>query len=266
MAFSRVQSKRSVIRRTAHRRSLRRAAAIVALVAGALGPAATASGQARGIDVSRFQGKIKWQQVAKTKTRFAFVQASRGRGDDCAVVPESCGRDLYYRRNYRRARAYGIRVGAYHRAFAGGRTTAGVTLDARAEADVFISEVGAVSSGDLLPALDVEHPFGGLNAQRLQLWLRTWLERVEAALGVKPIIYTNASSWSATGDTTEFALAGNPLWVANWGVPEPAVPADYWGGQGWSIWQYTSSGRVRGIAGNVDRNRAGVPLREVTVP
>ncbi len=81
------------------------------------------------------------------------------------------------------------------------------------------------------------------------------MNRVEKKLGVKPIIYTNASSWSATGDTTSFAADGYPLWVANFDVDRPLVPASNWGGKSWTIWQYTSSGRVRGIDGNVDRNR-----------
>ena len=72
---------------------------------------------------------------------------------------------------------------------------------------------------------------------------------------MKPLIYTNASSWSATGDTTWFAHNGHPLWVANFDVPKPLVPAQNWAGKGWSIWQYTSSGRARGIQGAVDRNK-----------
>jgi hypothetical protein len=55
--------------------------------------------------------------------------------------------------------------------------------------------------------LDVETPFTGLDSTRLQIWVRAWLKRVKAALGRKPMIYTNASSWGATGGTVEFARA-----------------------------------------------------------
>ena len=54
---------------------------------------------------------------------------------------------------------------------------------------------------------------------------------------------------------TVMALAGHPLWVANFDVPSPLVPAQNWAGKGWSIWQFTSSGRVKGIDGAVDKNR-----------
>ena len=73
-------------------------------------------------------------------------------------------------------------------------------------------------------------------------------------LGRKPIVYTNRTSWAQTGDTLSFAQRGHALWVANWDVSAPLVPADNWAGESWTIWQYTSSGSVPGIAGRVDRN------------
>jgi lysozyme len=227
---------------------------------------ATSPARARGIDVSRFQGKIDWDRVAETNIEFAFIQGSRGSGHDCAVVPERCGADEFYGRNYRRARAAGIRVGAYHRAFADGDGRKEAKSDARAEARLFLEQVGAFRRGDLLPALDVESPFGGLNSRRLRVWLRTWLRRVEEALGVKPLIYTNYSSWQETGDTSAFAQVGHRLWIANYGVDEPLVPAEDWAGERWSIWQFTSNGKVAGIEGPVDKNRLRVALGEISVP
>ena len=235
------------------------------LAAGLLLPASTVGGTGRlpGIDVSRFQGTINWSKVASSGIRFAFVQASRGSGDDCAVRSSECGADGYYDRNYERARSHGIRVGPDHRAFVQGNTIAKAKADARAEADVFVEEVGRLIRKDLRPALDVETPFRGVNERRLRIWIRVWLRRVDKKLGPKPIIYTNTTSWAATGDTTEFADNGHRLWVANWGVRSPSVPAGNWSGGGWSIWQFTNSGRVRGIAGRVDRNRLRVRFSRI---
>lgn len=219
----------------------------------------------RGIDVSRFQGKIAWDRVGRTQIGFAFVQASRGSGADCTVVPERCGADEYYEINYRGARANGIRVGAYHRAFASGPGIRGAKADARAEANAFIAQVGTLRHRDLLPVLDVETPFTDLDDKELRVWVHTWLDRVERKLGRKAIVYTNQSSWLATGDTTEFALLGHPLWVANYGVSRPAVPALNWAGFGWSVWQFTSSGHVRGVDGSVDKNRLSNGFRGISV-
>jgi GH25 family lysozyme M1 (1,4-beta-N-acetylmuramidase) len=241
-----------------------------ALAAALLWLALTAgpSGAARqqGIDVSRFDDRIDWERVAGDGIEFAFVQASRGAGDDCAVKPRRCGRDGLYGSNYQGARAAGIPVGAYHRAFVTGRGRSTVKADAKAEAAIFTDEVGRLRPGDLRPALDFEMPFAeGLEAKHLMLWARVWLRRVKADLGVKPVIYTNVSSWAATGDTTEFALDGNPLWVANWGVSRPAVPAANWAGKSWSVWQYTSDGSVAGIGGRVDRDVLRGGLRALSV-
>jgi len=236
---------------------------VVALLA--LAPAVAAAKPKRGIDVSRFQDEIDWERVGRTKVEFAFVQASRGDGLDCSVVPDRCGADEFYGANYEGARAAGLRVGAYHRAFAGGGGREETKNDARAEANLFVDQVGELRDGDLLPALDVETPFGGLSEKGLRRWIRAWLDRVRSRLGAKPIVYTNSSSWLATGDTRLFARRGHPLWVANFGVDSPAVPAANWDGEGWSVWQFTSSGRVSGIEGSVDRDRIRVGWRRVSV-
>jgi lysozyme len=208
-----------------------------------------------GIDVSRFQGEIGWTRMAaESDVGFAFIQASRGKGPDCAVASDRCGPDEWYDENYLQAKAAGIRVGPYHRAFTGGHGRRTAKLDARREAQVFIQSVGSLEPTDLRPALDVETPFGGLNPKQLRLWVRAWLRKVERAFGVKPIIYTNSSSWGALGQTPEFALAGHPLWVAHWHVRAPLVPAGDWAGYSWTIWQHASDGRVPGVSGNVDLN------------
>jgi GH25 family lysozyme M1 (1,4-beta-N-acetylmuramidase) len=249
---------------TPRRTSLTLLLALCAAFAATASPA-SAGTKAPGIDVSRFQGTIDWPAVAASGVRFAFVQASRGNGLDCTVRPEHCGGDPFYAINYANAKAVGIRVGPYHRVFASGATMAEARADAVSEADVYLATVGTLVPGDLLPALDVETPFTGLTPKRLRTWIRVWLKRVRARLGVKPMIYTNATSWGATGNTREFAKARYPLWVAEWGVSKPTVPADFWAGRGHSVWQYTSSGSVPGISGRVDLDRLRVGLAKITI-
>jgi GH25 family lysozyme M1 (1,4-beta-N-acetylmuramidase) len=236
---------------------------VLGLLAGA-GPA-QAGTKAIGVDVSRFQGSIDWPTVADSGIRFAFVQASRGSGADCTVKPGQCGPDPYFVANRLAAESAGIRVGAYHRAFASGGTADAARADALAEANIFIAEVGSLQSGELIPVLDAESPFTGMTSASLRTWIRVFVKRVTKKLGRKPMIYTNASSWSATGNTTEFARARYPLWVAEWGVSRPTVPANNWARRGYSVWQYTSSGSVPGISGRVDMDRLGKKLGKIIV-
>lgn len=229
-------------------------------------PAQAGAGtRALGIDVSRFQRTIDWPSVAGAGVRFAFVQASRGSGADCVVKPQECGPDPYFAINRVAAKTAGIRVGAYHRGFASGGTPEVARADALAEADVFLAAVGALESGELVPVIDVETPFTGMTATTLRTWIRVWVKRVGRRLGRKPMIYTSATSWTYTGNTTEFAKAKYPLWVAHWGVSQPSVPARNWAGRGYSVWQYTSSGHVAGISGRVDMDRLGKGLAKITV-
>jgi len=239
------------------------ALAALALLSGAVPAGATTARQ--GVDVSRLEKRIDWPRVAGAGVDFAFVEASRGSGADCTVHRQRCGADPWYARNYREARAAGISVGPYERAFTGGSGAAGVRADALTEANLFCDRVGSLRKGDLLPVLDVEPPFGGLSGAPLRLWLRTWLARTGSRLGAQPMIYTSATGWAPTGDSREFARAGNRLWIANWGVASPAVPAGNWAGQGWSAWQYTNNRRVPGIAGLPDADVVHGSLGPITV-
>ncbi|MFM2105861.1 MAG: hypothetical protein RL338_893 [Chloroflexota bacterium] len=193
-----------------------------------------------GIDVSVWQGAIDWSQVAAAGKRFAIVRASAG----------SLTADTRYAANRTGARRAGIPVGAYH--FANPDRAAN---DALNEANWFLANA-SISSGDMIPALDVEVT-NGLSAAEMQAWVSTWLERVRTVTGVRPMIYTSPSFWaSALGDTRQFADAGyTVLWIAHWGASAPTVPAANWGGKGWTFWQYSSTGVVPGISGDVDLDR-----------
>lgn len=205
--------------------------------AGASPTGAAPAGRLNGVDVSHWQNAIDWSQVAGARYRFAIMKATEGQTYD----------DPMYDINRSQANAAGVWVGAYH--FARPDTTPN---DATIEADHFTS-VARPARGDIVPVLDIEDA-GGLPPAELISWIATWLERVEATVGVKPMIYTGPNFWrTSTGDSTKFADHGyRLLWVANWFVPRPDVPANNWGGSGWTFWQYDDCGSVPGIEGCVD--------------
>jgi GH25 family lysozyme M1 (1,4-beta-N-acetylmuramidase) len=191
-----------------------------------------------GIDVSHWQGTIDWPTVASTDVRFVIERATR----DTAVDPT-------YAQNLAGATDNGIAVGTYHVA-----VPSAATGDATAEADAFVA-AARNASGDILPVLDLEDT-GDLSVADLQDWVRRWVWAVRSALGVRPMIYTSPSFWhDSMGDTEWFADHGYALWIAHWDVNVPTVPANDWGGHGWTFWQWDSCWAVSGITGCVDGDR-----------
>ena len=194
-----------------------------------------------GLDVSVWQGTIDWSQVAAAGKKFAIIRASAG----------SLTADTQYAANRSGAKAAGLRIAAYH--YANPDTA---TDDALNEANWFLQNA-TPTHGEMIPALDVEVT-NGLSVSEMQTWVSTWLARVSSVTGVKPMIYSSPNFWATSmGDTRQFADAGyKVLWIAHWtSASQPTVPAANWGGNGWTFWQYTSSGAVPGVTGNVDLDR-----------
>lgn len=211
-----------------------------------------------GIDVSHHQGSIDWTKVAESGQRYVFQKATEG-----ATIT-----DPTYGTNRAGAGAASIPFGAYHFAFAQGGTISAAQADAVSEANHFLS-VAQPAPGDLVPVLDLEKNPEGMPPRRLKAWTQAWLDHVESALGVKPLVYTNPNFWETQLNNTEtFALQGFPLWIAHYtSAASPRVPGTNWGGQGWAFWQYTSCSSVPGIAGCVDANRyPGVDLTPYVIP
>lgn len=192
---------------------------------------------ARGIDVSHHRGVIDWQEVKDSGiVSFAFLKATDG---GSFIDPR-------FDYNFTQSRRAGLIRGAYH--FFRPLT------DPVLQAKHYLSVVGdTLHSSDLAPVLDIEaYPpsvrdeFNTLSLQNRLQRMSSWLQTIEAATGRIPIIYTNQSTWQATlGNSDNFTR--HPLWIANYGVDQPNIPANNWGDKGWTFWQYTAGGIVPGI-------------------
>jgi lysozyme len=207
----------------------------------------------KGIDISHWDGTIDWNKVGNHPISFVIAKATQGQ--------------TFNDPNYSgyRTGAAGQRIAftAFH--FADPDTSLN---DATIQADHFV-KTAALRSGNLIPALDLEW-YNGLTVGQLVQWVKDWLREVSVLMGVKPMIYTNASFWSTRmGNTTWFATHGyKSLWIASWTTTHPPiVPANNWGGHGWTFWQWTDCGSVAGISGCVDRDRYnGTDLTPVAIP
>ncbi|HEV3212359.1 MAG TPA: GH25 family lysozyme, partial [Acidimicrobiales bacterium] len=176
-----------------------------------------------GFDVNQFAGTITWSNV--TCEDFVYAQAVDGTFVDPTFSANRSG-----------ASSIKLPFGAidYFQP----------NQDPAVQADKFLS-VYAFRPGDLPPVLDLEIT-DGQSASTILGEVSTWASTVKAALGVAPVIYTSPVFWVTTlGNPSAFT--SNPLWIANWGVSSPTVPASNWGGHGWTLWQYSGTGTVTGV-------------------
>jgi lysozyme len=182
----------------------------------------------QGIDVSEFQGSISWGQVAASGRGFAIARVSDGTGHP----------DPTFAANWEGIKAAGMVRGVYQFFRA--------SEDPTAQANIVVGAIGRMAPGDLPPVADVE-VMDGQSGATLVTNLATWVNVIEARLGVTPMIYSAPGFWDPLPSTGQFA--GETLWVANWQVNCPDTPTP-WGG--WAFWQYADNGSVPGIAGPVD--------------
>jgi lysozyme len=204
----------------------------------------------RGIDISHYQGDVDLAAAMGDGVGFVIAKATDGQ----TYV------DDHYAGFMAQADALNLPFGAYH--FARPDKT---PSDAVLEADHFV-QAAQLGGAHLMPVLDLETS-GGLGVRKLRAWVKSWLAEVTSQLGVKPIIYTTPNFWKNNmGGKRWFADNGYRLWIAHWGVDQPRVPATNWGGQGWTLWQYSSCGSVAGIDGCVDLDRyAGSDLEALRI-
>ena len=77
--------------------------------------------------------------------------------------------------------------------------------------------------------------------------IRHMLHEMERHTGKRPIIYTDINFHN---DILEGELEEYPHWIRS----TAAEPHVRYGDRKWTMWQYTTTGRVPGISGDVDRN------------
>ncbi|NOT50343.1 MAG: glycoside hydrolase family 25 protein [Chitinophagaceae bacterium] len=184
-----------------------------------------------GIDVSKYQDMIAWEEVKAMKVKniqlgFSFIKATEGIGNT----------DPWFKRNWKRAGDHDMIRGAYH-FFIGSK-------DGRLQAENFIDKVD-LKPGDLPPVLDIEQLNGATSAE-IKKEAKEWLDVAENYYKVKPIIYTNVDFYNRNLGS---GFDAYPLWIAHYyQMEQPRIS------RGWVFWQHSDKGKVNGIIGDVDFN------------
>lgn len=199
-----------------------------------------------GIDVSRYQGNIDWEllrnaSIQSSPLRFVFIKGTEG----VSIVDEN------FNLNFYQARKNDFIRGVYH--------FYTPDVDATRQARFFMKQVH-LEPGDLPPVLDVEQA-GDLSREDLQREVKKWLALVEERYGVKPIIYSGYKF--KLKYLNDSLLNTYPFWIAHYYVERLAYQG------AWDFWQYTDSGKLKGIEGYVDCNLfrgSYEELLEMTIP
>jgi len=210
-----------------------------------------------GIDVSKYQGNIKWDKL-RLAVKFVISRTGDGRSTDSK-----------FQTNWKETGKLGLIRGTYHyfRADRDGKTQAEKVIDQ-------IESAGGLKETDLPPALDLEGgaiknlPGGVFTGQAAELPIDLlveecleFLEVIENHYDVTPIVYTGqAFHWWLSQGRSDLAekFAKYPLWLPSYSSCA-LMPVNR-AGKGfpwkqWSIWQYSSKGKVAGIKGDVDVNK-----------
>lgn len=193
----------------------------------------------RGIDISQFQGNVNFNKVKKAGIEFVIIRAGFGRYET--------QRDPYFENNYKAAKASGLHVGAYWYSYAQS------AADAVKEAQTCMKIING-KQFDFPIFFDLEersqfakgrdHCDGLVKAFCGELENNGWFAG----------LYISRSPLQTYISPT--VAKRYALWVAEYGSR-----CNYNGSYG--IWQYSSTGRVSGISGNVDLDSSTVEYPSV---
>lgn len=199
-----------------------------------------------GIDVSRYQKEIDWAQVKASGVDFAILRLGyRGYGTGAIVT------DTYFEKNIQGALANGIEVGVYFFSQAINETEA-------AEEAQYCLDLLQGRYDITYPIIFDWEPYDsslnprteGLSDEMLTKCAVSFCNTVRAA-GYETMVYSNLTYFYLHFDLSK--LVDFPLWLAQYN----RTPTFYYH---FDMWQYSCTGTVPGIKGNVDMNIQLIPL------
>lgn len=186
----------------------------------------------KGIDISHHNAFPDWYKLEQDGIHFAYLKATEG----------SDQQDRNYSINYKGSKDSKIKIGSYHF-----YTFAESGLS---QAQNFIRTANC-NSGDLLPAIDVEHNRSNPNSSdttfiaKVVRELKILENEIYKYYGIHPVIYTDKTCYQLYIKNN---FDKNPLWFVDLNTaPSNDV-------LNWKIWQYSHKGSLNGIEGHVDLN------------
>lgn len=168
-------------------------------------------------------------------------------------------REDYKVREYaEQCRLLGIKIGLYHFL---------LPNDITEQAQLFVSVWRSLGGASIRPIVDIEvdKPYLDSHGIGQKVWadqIKAWMDYVETALGVRPIIYTSIRYWPFTYSKDSLGNLVPPAWAKGydvWVAWYPTNPDDFsWipssmipkGFNREVMWQYNDKGRSNGFLAN----------------
>lgn len=183
----------------------------------------------KGIDVSKWQGIVNWNEVRKDSIEFAIIREGWGKKSLNQI-------DKKFYENYEKAKSAGIYVGAYHYSYAGSAD------DAQLEAEFCLENIRNMQF-EYPICFDIEDRtmLSLSNRQRTDI-VKAFCSEIEKA-GYYAMFYCNLN-WLNNYLIKEELLSKYDLWLAQWNARKPSTSC--------GIWQKSDQGIIDGINGNID--------------
>jgi GH25 family lysozyme M1 (1,4-beta-N-acetylmuramidase) len=187
-----------------------------------------------GIDVSRWQEDIDWVKVAADGIDFAIIRASYGTGNT----------DSQFLKNVKGCENNNIKYGIYH------YTYAETAAEAKTEAALFAALINDTNP-DYPVVLDIEEDmYKSMSKKQVTEIIYSFCDELKETGITNIAIYSNSYFFMQYTQLDKLC-ADFDIWIASWGDAEKLDA--YYDGK-YSIWQYSSTGHVNGIKGEVDLN------------
>jgi Lyzozyme M1 (1,4-beta-N-acetylmuramidase) len=193
-----------------------------------------------GIDVSNNNGSVDFQALKNSGLSFVITKASEGTNIE----------DSTFKNNLAGAQSVGLGVGAYHYLDSPGNVT-----NAKSEADHFASVLKSANFNGYA-FLDVETLDKGESSATLTNVVSAFLNELRADGITKIGIYSylNFYDTNLSLSSIKNAFPDLLIWTAAW------HSADVGPGFSTDLWQYTDTGNIIGVIGNVDMDLSFNPL------
>lgn len=195
-----------------------------------------------GVDLSCYNGRIEWDTLRNQGISFVILRVG-GRGWGTGMLYT----DTRFRQYFDEASRAGLKLGVYF------YSTAVNDAEAVEEAEYVLSRLYGAPL-DMPVFLDIEYsgkyPYG--RADRLSTARRSGIinafSSVLRSAGYDTGVYSG--TYYITSELNYRALSAQTLWIANYTANNMLPRVSF----GYDIWQYTESGRVKGVFGPVDIN------------